>query len=169
MAALRALGARCDADAPPSAATAAYLARLRAAALADAAPGGPPLLLAHVYVRYFADLFGGSMLGRPTADALRLPSVPRFYVHPPAVAQHRRAYVERAYGALNDAGAALSPAATQRVVDEAHAAFACNAALYREGPGGGGAGMYAGAVLGGARVVLGTGATWLARKLRTSP
>ena len=168
MAALRALGARCDADAPPSPATAAYVARLRAAAKADAAPGGPPLLLAHVYVRYFADLFGGSLLGRPTADALRLPAVPQFYVHPPAVSLHRRAYVERAYGALNDAGAGLSPAATQAVVDEAHAAFACNAALYREGPGGAGAGMYAAAVLGGARVVLGTGARLLARTLRAS-
>jgi len=84
VAALRALGARCDVDAAPSPATAAYVARLREAALADAAPGGPPLLLAHVYVRYFADLFGGSMLGRPTADALHLPALPRFYVHPPA-------------------------------------------------------------------------------------
>lgn len=82
------------------------------------------------------------------------------------MSQNRRAYVERAYVALNDAGAALSPAATQLIVAEAHAAFACNAALYREGAGGGGAGMYAGAVLGGARVVLGTGARWLTRKLQ---
>jgi heme oxygenase len=163
---LRTLGARCDTDAAPSPATAAYVARLAAAAQADALPGGPPLLLAHAYVRYFADLFGGSMLGAPTQHALGLPEVPRFYIHPPAVARHRRAYVERAYNALNAAGASLSPEATERVVAEAHAAFACNGVLYREGVGGGGAGMYAGAVVGGARVVLGTGAHWLGQKLR---
>jgi heme oxygenase len=32
--------------------------------------GAAPLLVAHFYTRYMADLFGGSMLGWPTKRAL---------------------------------------------------------------------------------------------------
>jgi hypothetical protein len=42
-------------------------------------------LLGHMYVRYFADLFGGRALGAPTRMALDLPSTPHFYIWDPKV------------------------------------------------------------------------------------
>jgi heme oxygenase len=38
---------------------------------------GTRRLIGHLYCRYFADLFGGQILGRPYQLALQLPSVPR--------------------------------------------------------------------------------------------
>ena len=95
------------------------------------------------------------MMGRPTQLALRLPRVPAFYVHPATVTSNRRAYVESIYLAINDAGRELGDGARVAVAGEAEEAFRLNGALYREGPGGGGAGMYAGAVAGAARVATG--------------
>ena len=89
--------------------------------------------------------------------------MPAFYVHSAQVERDRKAYVERIYEALNDAGAALPPAAAAAVAAEAQAAFAHNAACYKEGPGGGGAGMLAMAALGGARVLGGYAADRLLR------
>ncbi len=116
---------------------------------------GTPLLLGHFYTRYLADLFGGSMLGHPSKLALGLSEVPHFYVHPPAVGANRREVVESVYESLNDAGRDLSSAQQQAVVAEAAHAFELNAALYKEGTGGAGAGMYAGAAAGGLRVLAG--------------
>ena len=56
---------------PPTPAVAEYMSRIAAAAekeLGGGAGGGagaksPPLLVAHFYTRYLADLFGGSMVG----------------------------------------------------------------------------------------------------------
>lgn len=134
----------------PSPAAAAYATRLREASQLEAS--GTPLLLGHFYTRYLADLFGGSMLGWPTKLALSLPEVPRFYVHD-EIRDRRRETVEAIYEALNEAE--LTPAQTKAVVDEATLAFRLNAALYREGVGGGGIGMFAGAALGGLRVAVG--------------
>lgn len=138
----------------PSPAAAAYAARLREASQLEAT-GGTPLLIGHFYTRYMADLFGGSMLGWPTRLALQLPETPRFYVHPQEVANGRRETVEGIYEALNEAGAQLTPAQTKAVVDEAALAFGLNAALYKEGVGGAGVGMLAGAAVGGVRVAVG--------------
>jgi len=137
-----------------SSAAAAYAARICEAAAMEAG-GAPPLLLGHAYTRYLADLFGGSMIGWPTALALGLRETPAFYVHAPEIGLRRAAFVESVYEALNDAGEGLDAVATRAVVDEAALAFRLNAALYREGPGGGGVGMFAGAAVGGARVLLG--------------
>ena len=135
--------------AAPSPATRSYVQRLAAAAAAPV-----PLLLSHFYVRYFADLFGGSVLGMPTRAALQLPATPAFYVHSATVTSDRRAFIESLYSALNAAGAGLSESETKALVAEAEAAFAANAELYREAaPAGTGlAGLFGLAVVGGARV-----------------
>jgi len=141
--------------APPSMAAAAYASRIKEAGLVEA-NGGPPLLLGHFYTRYFADLFGGSMLGWPTKLALALEEQPHFYVHTSQeLAQNRKAYIEAVYTALNEAGHSLSYSQEQKVVNEAMVAFRLNADLYKEGVGGAGFGMYAFAALGGVRVVAG--------------
>eukprot|EP00951_Prasinocladus_malaysianus_P018981 scaffold153099_cov38-Prasinocladus_malaysianus.AAC.1 len=55
-------------------------------------------LLGHLYVRYFADLFGGRALGYPTKLAVPgLKSKPRFYAWDHSVEKDRRAYIERIY------------------------------------------------------------------------
>ena len=136
---------------PPSPATQRYLQQLE-----KASSSSLPLLLSHFYVRYFADLFGGSMLGAPTRAALLLPHTPAFYVHDAAVTSDRRAYIENLYGLLNAAGdaARLDEKATRALVAEAETAFALNAELYREAaPAGSGlAGLFGLAIVGGARV-----------------
>ena len=156
-----ALGARPQE--PPSPATERYVRRL-----ATAAASPLPLLLSHFYVRYFADLFGGSMLGRPTRAALMMPHTPAFYVHDTTVTQDRRAFIEQLYASLNEAGQAarLDEAATARLVTEAEAAFALNAELYREAApqGTGLAGLVGLALVGGARVAAGMAAEAVMRR-----
>ena len=119
-------------------------------------------------MRYFADLFGGSMLGRPTRAALMMPHTPAFYVHDTTVTQDRRAFIEQLYASLNEAGQAarLDEAATARLVTEAEAAFALNAELYREAApqGTGLAGLVGLALVGGARVAAGMAAEAVMRR-----
>ena len=139
----------------PSPATAAYVDAVRRAAEVEAEPGAPPLLLGHLYTRFLADLFGGSLLGWPTKLALGLDAVPAYYVHSPEVANDLAGTIERFYELLNDAGEGLSEEGTRRVVEEARTAFELNAGVYLEGPGGPGAGMFALAALGALRVAAG--------------
>jgi heme oxygenase len=139
---------------PPSSATTAYANRIAEAAETErgAPEGGPPLLLAHFYCRYLADLFGGSVLGWPTKRALRLRRVPAFYEHDEAVVAARRPeYVESVYEALNDAGAGLSEAWTADVVRECETAFKLNAEVFKED----GRDSSFGAFLGGVHVLRG--------------
>ena len=147
----------------PSKAALSYARRLREVGGLEK-DTGVPLLLGHFYTRYFADLFGGSMMGIPTKFALSLKETPQFYMHSVEIIERRREYVENIYEALNTAGRDLSKEQTKKIVDEAALAFRLNAALYREGFGGDGAGMYAGAALGGARIILG----YIAEKLATT-
>ena len=94
---------------------------------------GGARLLGHLYVRYFADLFGGRALGAPTRLALKLPETPHFYVWDASVEANRREYIERLYVELNVAGEGMEDAAQrERVVDEARLAFAHNASVYVE-------------------------------------
>lgn len=152
---------------PPTPAVAAYVARIAEAAERENATGGtPPLLVAHFYTRYLADLFGGSMLGWPTRRALGFSSVPNFYQHDEAVVGSRRAaYIEAVYEGINRAGieaagltregggesGGLEAAALDEMVEEAKMSFRLNAAIYAEE----GRGSVVAAGLGGVRVMAG--------------
>jgi heme oxygenase len=92
-----------------SSSTERYVAAIRIAGADDRERGGARML-GHLYCRYFADLFGGSMLARPTRAALRLADgTPRNYTFtlPSDEAGGRRAYIEAVYASLNEAGAGL--------------------------------------------------------------
>ena len=118
---------------PASPATMRYVQRIEAAAAEE----GGVRLLGHLYVRYFADLFGGRALGYPTMLAVPdLKTKPEFYAWEDSVEADRRAYIERVYKALNRAGAEMEgDAQRERVVEEARLAFQHNAEVYTEVPG----------------------------------
>jgi hypothetical protein len=108
------------------------------------------------------------MLGWPTRRALGFATTPQFYVHDVFESEGslkgRKAFVERVYEAINDAGATASPAAAAETVEEARRAFAANAAVFAEG---GGSSLLL-ATAGGARVLGGYAAEriWGAREQR---
>lgn len=129
-----------------SAATQAYVRAIEASS-ADA-------LVGHFYTRYFADLFGGSMLGLPTELALGLPHPPAAYQFSAEVMNNRQAVVERAYEAINACGDELSPEVRREVVEEARAAFGHNAEMIKER---GALSIGAGALHGAANLVVGYG------------
>ena len=137
----------------PLPASAKYVASIQRAA-EDMVEGDPAskgeLLLAHAYVRYLADLFGGSMLGKPTRLALGLKQEPSFYAFPPNIARDRMAYVEKFYSELNVAGAGMTEERRKQVVLEAKAAFKHNADIYKERPF-----FICGAMKGGAKITAG--------------
>ena len=69
---------------PPTPAVAEYMSRIADAAEkelggagGDAGAQSPPLLVAHFYTRYLADLFGGSMVGVSTSLLPLYPYPPR--------------------------------------------------------------------------------------------
>ena len=94
------------------------------------------LLLAHAYVRYLADLFGGSMLGRPTQLALSLPKLPAFYEFSEVVTRDRGAFIDSFYLQLNEADlrSAFSARRKEEIVEEAKSAFSINADIITERP-----------------------------------
>ena len=107
-------------------ATQEYVDSIHNAAKEDSA-----LLLGHFYCRYFADLFGVSMLGYPTKVAVGLPEeYPAFYNFHEAVSAHRQEYIEGLYEALNEEGEKLCQDTQAAVVGETKKAFALNANLY---------------------------------------
>lgn len=117
----------------PTAATRAYVEAIHAARHHDDADGGAKLL-AHLYVRYFADLFGGQALAAPTRWALGLGAdSPRHYDFGDFGA-NRRESIEQLYAAFNAAGDALPGGEAQReaIAAEANAAFQHNIAVYSE-------------------------------------
>ena len=158
-----------------SPATRRYVTGIQEAGADDRERGGARML-GHLYCRYFADLFGGSVLAAPTRAALTLPAdTPRHYSFalPP---DGRRAFIESVYSSLNvrvaldasmnrsdrvqddlaaaclaaqDAGNALPAAQVDEVVQEALHAFAHNIAVYGEEP------MAFDAVRGVAKTVIG--------------
>lgn len=88
-------------------------------------------LVGHFYTRYFADLFGGSMLGYPTHLALGIPT-PSFYSFPSTVTGHRAAYIESIYEAINEAGDEMEEIGRANVVEETKEAFRYNAEIIKE-------------------------------------
>jgi heme oxygenase len=125
-----------------------YVERIRKAGELDRETGGG-LLLGHLYCRYFADLFGGQMLGRPFQLALQLPVLPRHLVFN-LEKENRKEYLEELYGDLNKAGKQLTPAQLDDVRKESISAFQHNAWIYSEDPK-----MVSQAVQGGMNLMLG--------------
>mmetsp|Transcript_11167 Transcript_11167/g.29068 ORF Transcript_11167/g.29068 Transcript_11167/m.29068 type:complete len:279 (-) Transcript_11167:35-871(-) len=89
-------------------------------------------LVGHFYCRYFADLFGGSMLNAPTRLGLGLPRDCEFYAFPPAVEDNRAEYIESVYEGINEVGEKMDELTRAAVVEEARTAFAHNAAVVTE-------------------------------------
>lgn len=119
-----------------SPATEQYVRTIRDAGEHDRAEGGARLL-GHLYCRYFADLFGGQMLGDPTRIALGLPSgTPRHYTFDFGEGKHaRKDFIEDVYQSLNDAGEILgNESAVEEVVEECRVAFRQNVQVYSEEP-----------------------------------
>lgn len=117
-----------------SPATRRYVDAIEAAGADDRSTGGARML-GHLYTRYFADLFGGSVLAAPTRAALVLPpGTPRHYTFSLPVDGGRRALIEDVYQSLNIAGDGLSSDACEEVVEEAMGAFRHNALVYGEEP-----------------------------------
>lgn len=113
-------------DRPPIAAARAYADHLHAVA-----DGDPPLLIAHVYVRYLGDLSGGQLLRRGAARCLGCADAPgtpglEFYDFPaiPDV----DAYKRELRSCLD--GLPLRSDQAAAIVDEARRAFARTAAVF---------------------------------------
>jgi heme oxygenase len=127
----------------PSPATEAYIKSIDLAC--------SDLLLGHFYCRYFADLFGGSMIGMPTKLALGIPD-PQFYRFPSNVEAHRGDFIESIYENINTCGKQMgSDSKRQQVVNEAADAFTHNANIIKEQ----GVGVVSNAILGTFNVGIG--------------
>ena len=116
-----------------------YASLIRRAGEADRRnPESSGRLLGHLYCRYFADLFGGQMLGAPTRLALSLPKDSArhydFDFGREESGLDRRSYIERVYGSLNDAGELMGEVGRRDAVEEAYSAFAANVDVYAEEP-----------------------------------
>lgn len=122
----------CDGDIGP---TSSYMRTIRCAGIADRSEErSSARLLGHLYVRYLADLFGGQMLGAPTAAALSLPvGTPRHYVFNLEGTSRHQA-IEDLYSTLNEAGNMVSDGACDDIVAEAMRAFDANVRVYAEEP-----------------------------------
>ena len=115
-----------------SPATVAYVDAIAAASRSDSETGGGRLL-AHVYVRYFADLFGGQALSGPYRLALGLDEgSPKHFDFGSFGTHRRRESIESMYAAINAAGDRLSEEECAAVVAEARLAFAHNVDVYSE-------------------------------------
>jgi heme oxygenase len=118
-------------DAPRSSATNKYIDAIREASCVHDGVG----LVGHFYCRYFADLFGGSMLGKPTNLALNLPEEsPSFYRFPSAIENHRADYIEHVYEKMNEEGEKMGEERRQETVSACVRAFTLNSDLYLERP-----------------------------------
>merc|ERR1711865_872437 len=138
---------------PPTSATEAYIASINAAS--------EQALLGHFYCRYFADLFGGSLLGTPTRLALSLPREVQFYKFGPEVDQKRPEFIEQIYECINEYGEEMSEAERDGVVQETRDAFTHNAALILEQPA-----LVSSGLLGGCKLVGGYTGAAISGKLR---
>ena len=108
-----------------------YIQAIRQAGEADRESGGGRLL-GHLYCRYFADLFGGQMLGRPYELALQLPRSPRHLEF--EFSTSRQVYLEQLYTDLNKAGNLLESNQMEQVRKESILAFQHNVHVYSEEP-----------------------------------
>ena len=94
----------------------------------------PELLISHFYTRYFADLFGGSMLGKPTQLAMNLIKTPRYYEFPDEVNINKKQFIESLYQDINEYGTSLDSNTLDAIVNETVLAFKLNEAIYEDFP-----------------------------------
>ncbi|GMI57588.1 hypothetical protein TeGR_g47 [Tetraparma gracilis] len=97
----------------------------------DIESSSPDELVGHFYTRYFADLFGGSMLGAPTSLSLGVPP-PSFYSFEGVTKDNRPAYIEGIYERLNESGEAMGEGGREAAVDATRRAFRWNADVIKE-------------------------------------
>lgn len=118
-----------------SPATTAYVRSIRKAGQYDREHSGGRLL-GHLYCRYFADFFGGSVLATPYRVALGLPdATPRHYefdFNAQASGGNRRALVEGVYSSINEAATHMTMDQEDQVAEEAMRAFQHNVHVYSE-------------------------------------
>jgi heme oxygenase len=121
-----------------SPATTAYVRSIREAGQHDRDNKGGRLL-GHLYCRYFADLFGGSVLATPYRVALGLPdATPRHYefdfssVDVDGSGGGRRELVEGVYTSINEAAKQLTMDQEDQVAAESMLAFQHNIDVYSE-------------------------------------
>jgi heme oxygenase len=108
-----------------------YRNAIRAAGIHDRATNSATLL-GHLYCRYFADLFGGQMLGRPYRYALSLPETPRHYQFGISSVHERQRFIEELYSAINIEGKKLNEEQFDDVITETRKAFELNIQVYKE-------------------------------------
>lgn len=114
-----------------SIATQKYVNAIQTASIHDRATNSATLL-GHLYCRYFADLFGGQMLGRPYRCALSLPETPRHYQFGLSSVNERQRFIEDLYKAIDHEGKRLNQEQRDDIITETRTAFQLNIQLYKE-------------------------------------
>jgi heme oxygenase len=110
--------------APPSPATAEYVARLHIVGRTK-----PALLIAHAYTRYLGDLSGGRVLARVAKKAMSLADGGLAFYEFEHVSNPKT--FKNAYRAALD-GLAVAPALADEIVEEANLAFVLNMRVFME-------------------------------------
>jgi heme oxygenase len=118
-------GANWKEQAAPSEAAKAYVARIHEIGATD-----PDLMIAHLYTRYMGDLSGGQILKKIAQNAMNLSegSGTNFYEF--AQIPDEKAF-KKMYRETMDA-LPVDEATTDRIVDEANAAFGMNMKMFQE-------------------------------------
>lgn len=109
----------------PSAATQAYVQRIR-----DIANSDPDLLVAHLYARYLGDLSGGQILKKIAQTAMNLTEEGGLAFYSFEQIPDEKAFKNQYRQALDELP--IDETTADRIVDEANAAFGMNMRLFKE-------------------------------------
>lgn len=111
--------------APPTAATMAYVNRVKEVAKSD-----PYLLVAHQYTRYLGDLFGGQMMGGMATRSLNLEPGQGIKFYEFDGISNNKVFIEDWYRDLNALD--FTEEQKQAIVDEANLVFTLNIGIFEE-------------------------------------
>jgi len=112
-------------NAPPTAATIAYVNRVK-----EVARTQPYLLVAHQYTRYLGDLFGGQMMGGMATRSLNLEQGQGIKFYEFDEIPDNKAFIENWYRDLNALDFTIEQ--KQAIIDEANLVFTLNIGLFEE-------------------------------------
>lgn len=112
-------------NAPPTAATMAYVNRVK-----EVARTQPYLLVAHQYTRYLGDLFGGQMMGGMATRSLNLEQGQGIKFYEFDEIPDNKAFIENWYRDLNALDFTIEQ--KQAIIDEANLVFTLNIGLFEE-------------------------------------